>query len=203
MYFAYVRVSSKEQKEDRQMTAIRAYIRDTGIDLKKSNIFIEKTSGKTFERPVYIDMKKRFRKGDVLIIKELDRLGRNMEAIRQEWNEMSKVGVDIIVLDTPIISTLGKMDIERKLISNIVFELLSYMAEKERIKIKQRQAEGIKSAKERGVEFGRPRVGIKTKELKKKIAAYKEGHISATEAATALGISRSTFFRRMDKCEID
>lgn len=200
MYFAYIRVSSKEQNESRQIVAIEEYVRKTNTLFDDSNMFVEKASGKTLERPIYLDMKKRFRKGDVLIIKELDRLGRNMEAIRQEWNMLSEEGVDIVVIDTPIISTLGKMDIERKLISNIVFELLSYMAEKERIKIKQRQAEGIEAAQMRGVEFGRPKVNIKCNELKKKVTAYREGHISAEEAATALGVSRATFFRRLKKC---
>jgi len=200
MYFAYIRVSSKEQNESRQTAAIQGYVKLTGIDLDDKNVFIEKASGKNMERPIYADMKKRFRKGDVLIIKELDRLGRNMEAIRREWNMLSEEGVDIVVIDTPIISTLGKMDIERKLISNIVFELLSYMAEKERIKIKQRQAEGIEAAQKRGVGFGRPKVRIKNNDLKKKVAAYREGHLSAEEAATALGVSRATFFRRMKSC---
>ena len=108
MNFAYIRVSTKEQNESRQTTAIQEYVTQTETPLDAKNIFIEKASGKDFERPIYIDMKKRFRNGDVLIIKELDRLGRDMDAIRREWNYLADGGIDIVVIDTPIINTINR-----------------------------------------------------------------------------------------------
>ena len=115
-------------------------------------------SGKDFNRNGYLKLKNSLlRDGDTLVIKELDRLGRNMDMIKNEWQEIQSKGIDIVVLDTPILNTKNKSDLEKKLIANIVFELLTYMAEKERIKIKTRQAEGIAAAKARGVRFGRKR----------------------------------------------
>jgi len=197
MNFAYIRVSSKEQNESRQVVAIDEYVLKENLKLEQKNIFIEKASGKSFNRPIYIDMKKRFRKGDVLIIKELDRLGGDMDAIKKEWYSLVDTGVEIVVIDTLIISTKNKSDLERKLIGNIVFDLLSYMAEKERVKIKQRQSEGIKSAKAAGVVFGRPKAAVNGTKLKKKYEAYSNGNITAEEAAYSLGVSRATFFRRI------
>lgn len=197
MNFAYIRVSSKEQNESRQVKAINEYVKKENIVIEDKNVFIDKASGKSFDRPIYIDMKNRFRKGDVLLLKELDRLGRDMDDIKREWHSLVEGGVEIVVIDTPIISTVNKTDIERRLIANIVFELLTYMAEKERVKIRQRQAEGIKSAKEKGVQFGRPKANVQITKFKKKFEAFNGGYITAEVAASELNISRATFFRRI------
>ena len=152
--FGYARVSSKDQNLDRQIEELIKY----GVE--ERDIIVDKQSGKDFNRNGYKTLKYNLlRNGDTLVIKELDRLGRNMEQIKVEWKELEDVGVNLVVIDNPILNTAGKTDLEKKLISNIVFELLSYMSEKERLKIKQRQAEGIKIAKEKGKKFGRPKVG--------------------------------------------
>ena len=148
--YGYARVSSKEQNLDRQEQALKDY----GIDSR--DIIEDKQSGKDFNRQGYQTLKNSLlRKGDTLVINELDRLGRNMDMIKSEWQELQAKGIDIVVIDTPILNTLNKTDLEKKLISNIVFELLSYIAEKERIKIRERQSEGIAAAKAKGLYKGR------------------------------------------------
>lgn len=137
---------------DRQIEALKEY----GVN--ERDIIEDYKSGKDFNRSGYRALKdKLLRPGDILVIKELDRLGRDMEQIKEEWNSLIKNGIDIVVIDTEILNTANKNDLEKLLISNIVFELLAYMAEKERVKIKQRQAEGILVAKAKGKRFGRPK----------------------------------------------
>ena len=153
--YGYARVSTKEQNLDRQLEALKGY----GVD--ERDIITDKASGKNFNREGYTTLKNSLlRKDDTLVIKELDRLGRDMEQIKQEWQELQANEVNIIVLDTPILNTEGKTDLEKKLISNIVFELLSYMAEKERAKIRQRQREGIQALRDKnnGKAKGRPKI---------------------------------------------
>lgn len=136
--YGYCRVSSKEQKLDRQVIAL------TEFGISERDIIIDKVSGKDFNREGYRLLKEKIlRPGDTLVIKELDRLGRDMEKIKEEWYALQQMQVDIIILDTPMLNTSNKTDLERQLISNIIFELLSYMAHKERVKIKERQREGI------------------------------------------------------------
>ena len=143
MIYGYVRVSTKEQNEQRQIEALTKY----GVEGKY--IKVDKASGKNFNRENYQLLKNEIlRTGDTLVIKELDRLGRNMDDIKKEWQDLIKMGIDIEIIDTPILNTGNKTDLEKNLISNIVFELLSYMAEKERIKIRTRQSEGIAAMKE-------------------------------------------------------
>ncbi|MDZ5149285.1 recombinase family protein, partial [Clostridium perfringens] len=143
--YGYARVSTREQNLDRQIEELKKY------GIQERDIITDKQSGKDFNRNGYQTLKESLlRKGDTLVIKELDRLGRDMEQIKQEWRALEEAGINLIVLDNPILNTEGKTDLEKKLISNIVFELLSYMAEKERQKIRQRQAEGIKIAQEQG-----------------------------------------------------
>ena len=151
--YGYARVSTKEQNLDRQIAELMKHVAD------ERDIITDKASGKDFNRVGYMSLRDTLlRVGDTLVIKELDRLGRDMSMIKEEWNTLLKMGVDIIIIDTPMLNTKGKDTLEKTLISNIVFELLSYMAQKERDKIKSRQAEGIAilKAKNNGKGIGRP-----------------------------------------------
>lgn len=199
--FAYVRVSTKEQNTDRQYQAIEEYCNENNIAIDPRDIFEDKASGKDFNREKYQALKHTLRVGDTLIIKELDRLGRDMEQIKAEWQELNKMGISIIVIDNPILNTKNKTDLEKTLISNIVFELLSYMAEKERLKIKQRQKEGITAALDKGVEFGRPKVEVDNKEFAKVYKSWKAGEITAVKAMELLGLAKATFYRKVKEYE--
>ena len=192
MIFAYLRVSSREQNLDRQFEAVKEYEKTHGI--KVDRYYKDKKSGKNFERPQYQAMKGSLREGDTLIIKELDRLGRNMEQIKKEWFEIQELGVGIIVIDTPILNTEQKTDLEKALISNIVFELLSYMAEKERLKTRQRQEEGIAAAKKLGKHLGRPKFELPEQwpDVYKK---WKNREIRSVDAMRELGMSKTSFYR--------
>lgn len=198
MIFAYTRVSTREQKIDRQLAAIENYCKDNNIVIDR--FFEDKLSGKDFNRPSYQALKLTLRAGDILIIKELDRLSRNMQQIKDEWHDLQKKGIDIIVIDTPILNTGKKSDLEKYLISNIVFELLAYLSEKERVKIKTRQAEGIDVAKTKGVKFGRPKITIDN-EFIKIYSIWKSGNITAVAASKHLNISIATFYRQVKEHE--
>ncbi|MBS6006911.1 MAG: recombinase family protein [Clostridium baratii] len=193
--YGYARVSSKEQNLDRQIQALKEY----GID--KRDIVEEKQSGKDFNREGYQYLKKySLREGDTLVIKELDRLGRNMEQIKNEWQELEQLGINIVVLDNPILNTEGKSNLEKKLISNIVFELLSYMAQKEREKIRQRQREGIKQAKALGKHLGRPKATYPNnwKEVYKE---WKDKKISGVKAMELMNLKKNTFYKLVKEYE--
>ncbi len=196
MIFAYLRVSSQEQNLERQREAIQSYAKEGRIQIDR--YFEDKKSGKDFNRPQYQAMKGTLREGDVLVIKELDRLGRNMEQIKKEWVEIQELGVDIVVIDTPILNTNHKSGLEKRLISNIVFELLSYMAEKERNKMKQRQKEGIAVAKAKGKHLGRPKKD-KPENWDEVYSAWKENEISSVRAMELLGCPSTTFYRWVKK----
>lgn len=198
MIFAYIRVSTKEQNTDRQEQAINEYCNSTKIRVDR--VFIDKMSGKDFNRPQYQALKLCLRTGDTIIIKELDRLGRNMEQIKKEWRELLEQGIDIVVIDTPILNTAQKTDLEKSLISNIVFELLAYMAEKERIKIKQRQAEGIAVAKNKGKRFGRPKIKYPDN-WDEVYTQWRNNEITAVKAMDLLKLSSPTFYRMVKKFE--
>lgn len=192
--YGYIRVSSKEQNLDRQEQALKAY----GIN--ERDIIQDKQSGKDFNRQGYQTLKNSLlRTGDTLVIKELDRLGRDMDMIKSEWQELQAKGIDIVVIDTPILNTLNKSGLEKKLISNIVFELLSYMAEKERIKIRARQSEGIAAAKAKGLYKGRKRIEVNN--FEQVYNEWKVGKITAVKAMDKLGITKSTFYRRVKEYE--
>lgn len=192
--YGYMRVSTKEQNLGRQRQALLDY----GIN--ERDIIEDKQSGKDFNRQGYQTLKNSLlRKGDTLVIKELDRLGRDMDMIKTEWHELEDMGVDIIVLETPILNTANKSDLEKKLISNIVFELLSYMAEKERIKIRIRQAEGIARAKKEGKYKGRKKIIHENFEPVYK--EWKSGYITAVKAMEKLDMKRNTFYRRVKEYE--
>ena len=196
--FGYARVSSKEQNLDRQIEALK----DFGITDER-DIIIDKASGKDFNREGYkLLTTQLLRPGDTLVIKELDRLGRNMKQIKEEWNNLLKRDININVIDTPILNTSGKTDLEKTLISNIVFELLSYMAEKEREKIRQRQAEGIKALKDKnnGKGIGRPKTD-RPPNFEEVYNEWKSGSITAKVAMEKLGLKRTTFYSLVKEYE--
>lgn len=190
--YGYVRVSSQDQNEQRQLIAME------GFHIPEKNIFIEKVSGKNFKRPQYQKLMKKLKRGDILVVKSIDRLGRNYEAILEQWRMLTKnLGVQIVVLDMPLLDTRGSKDLTGTLIADIVLQLLSYVAQCERENIKERQAEGIAAAKLRGVKFGRPEKRIHQYNLERIGEMWERGTITATEAGRQLGISRQTFLRRM------
>ena len=193
--YGYARVSSKEQNLDRQIQALKKY----GVN--ERDIVIDRQSGRDFNREGYKTLKNSLlREGDTLVIKELDRLGRNMEQIKNEWQELEQLGINIVVLDNPILNTEGKSDLERKLISNIVFELLSYMAQKEREKIRQRQREGIEQAKALGKHLGRPKVTYPNnwKEVYKE---WKDKKVSGVKAMQLMNLKKNTFYKLVKEYE--
>lgn len=149
--YGYVRVSTKDQNENRQLEAMKQ------LEILKKNIYVEKISGKDFDRPIYQKLVKKLRPDDLLYIKSIDRLGRNYEEILEQWRILTKEKkVDIVVLDMPLLDTRRGKDLIGTFLSDIVLQVLSFVAENERSNIKQRQAEGIAIAKARGVRFGRP-----------------------------------------------
>jgi DNA invertase Pin-like site-specific DNA recombinase len=197
MIYCYVRVSTKEQREDRQLIAMQENVND--ID----KIFIDKQSGKDFERCEYQKLIKKLKCGDEIVIKSIDRLGRNYSEILEQWRIITKVkGADIRVLDMPILDTAKNKDLLGTLISDLVLQLLSYVAQNERENIRQRQAEGIAAAKARGIKFGRP--GIKYPENYKEILQdWACGKIQRVEVMDKLNISKTTFYRllKIENCK--
>lgn len=188
MQYGYVRVSTREQNEDRQVIALREY------GIYDRCIFIDKQSGKDFERPQYKKMIKKLRYGDTIVIKSIDRLGRNYNEIIRQWRMLTKDrGVSICVLDMPILNSDDREDLTRTLISDIVLQLLSYVAQTEREYIHQRQAEGIEAAKERGVVFGRPARPLPDN-FSSVYALYKNKKITLAQAAKTCGMPKSTFY---------
>jgi len=185
MTYGYVRVSTKEQNEDRQMIAMQEFAVD--------KIFMDKQSGKDFERPQYRRLIRKLKPDDVLVIKSIDRLGRNYEEILEQWRLITKEKrAAIVVLDMPLLDTRKNRDLTGTLIADIVLQLLSYVAQTEREFIRQRQKEGIAAAKARGVRFGREPMErpLAFPSFKK---AWKEGKISARAASKQLGIAHKTF----------
>lgn len=188
MDYGYARVSAKDQSLARQLDALRE------LGLCDSAIFADKASGKDFNRPSYLRLMRKLKPGDVVFVKSIDRLGRNYQEIIEEWrNVTQKKGAHIVVLDMPLLDTRNDNgQITSVFITDIVLQLLSYVAQVERENIKQRQAEGIASAKARGVRFGRPRIERPGIYLKTK-RAYESGSITRKEAAARLKVSRTTF----------
>ena len=190
MIYAYIRVSTKHQNIDRQYEEIKTlYIDD-------KYIYIDKESGKDFDRTKYQKLIKKLKKDDLLVIKSIDRLGRNYHMILEEWTRITKtIGADIKVLDMPLLDTrIEGKNLVGKFISDIVLQVLSFVAENERINIKQRQAEGIRIAKEKGVKFGRPKSTLphNTNDILDK---YINKELTNTIATQLIGVSRGTFFR--------
>ncbi len=191
--YGYVRVSTKEQNDDRQLIALR----DAGVTAH--NIFADKRSGKDFERPRYKQLLRKIKKDDLLYIKSIDRLGRNYEEILEQWRVITKEkGADIVVLDMPLLDTRRGKDLMGTFISDIVLQLLSFVAENERTNIRQRQTEGIAAAKARGVRFGRPQRPL-PENFDTQYMLWKQGEITGTAAALACGMPLATFLYRA-KC---
>ena len=193
-YYGYARVSTKDQNLERQIKALK----DFGI--REEMIFFDKLSGKDFNRPEYIRMIKKVKRGDVIVIKSIDRLGRNYDDILEQWRQLVKHrGIDIVVLDMALLDTRDKSgDLTGTLISDIVLQLLSYVAQTEREYIRQRQREGIAIAKDKGVKFGRPDRDVPTEfeNCKKK---YLKGEYTSRQAAALCGLSQTTFLRWVKK----
>ena len=186
--FGYARVSSHEQNEDRQIIALR----EVGVSVKQ--IYVDKQSGKNFERSQYMRLLQKLDNNSVLYVKSIDRLGRNYIELNEQWRIITKEkGADIVVIDMPILDTRQEKNLLGTLISDIVLALLSYVAENERINIRQRQAEGIAAAKARGVKFGRPPVSLPDNfgEIHKQ---WREKKLTLKQAAKACGLPESTFF---------
>ena len=187
--YGYVRVSTKEQNEARQVIAMHEF----GVD--ERNVFIEKQSGKDFNRPQYKKLLRKLKAGDMLVIKSIDRLGRNYDEIIEQWRIITKEKqAAIVVLDMPLLDTRQGRDLTGTLIADIVLQLLSYVAQTEREFIKRRQAEGIAIAKANGVHFG-PKPMEKPSNYEACRQAWEKGEISAREAARQLHVSHKTFLR--------
>ncbi len=190
--YGYIRVSSRDQNEDRQMIALKE------VFVSGENIFMDKQSGKDFERPQYKKMLRRFKKGDLLYIKSIDRLGRNYDEILEQWRILTKdKGIDIVVLDMPLLDTRRGQDLMGTFLSDIVLQVLSFVAENERTNIRQRQAEGIAAAKARGVRFGRPPSPL-PENFYDAYQRWKSDKITGTAAARECGMPLSTFRYRAE-----
>ena len=193
--YAYVRVSSKDQNPERQLVAMRE------LSVSEQNIYLDKETGKDFKRPAYHAMLRQISRGDLIIIKSIDRLGRNYEEIKLQWEYITKeVGADIRVLDMPLLDTAtDKRDLTGVFIADMVLQILAYVAETERVFIKQRQAEGIRAAKEKGVRFGRKRMEM-PEGFEDCYREWKNGGLSIRKAAEMLQMSPATFYRRCQEC---
>ena len=187
--YGYMRISTREQNEERQRIALLEF------GVPESNIYLDKQSGKDFERPAYKSVMKKLKSGSTLVVKSIDRLGRNYDEILEQWRVITKEKrAAIVVLDMPLLDTRQGRDLTGTLIADIVLQLLSYVAQTEREFIRQRQAEGIAAAKARGVRFGRQPME-KPPGFEEACAQWSAGHISEREAAEKLGIARKTFHR--------
>ena len=193
--YGYIRVSTREQNEDRQRLALAA------LPVPKENIYMDKQSGKDFERPQYRRLVRRLRRDDLLYVKSIDRLGRNYSEILEQWRMLTKEkGVDIAVLDMPLLDTRRGKDLMGTFLSDIVLQVLSFVAENERDNIRQRQAEGIAAAKARGVRFGRPPLPLPGN-FHMLHQAWRGQKITLRQAARACGMPTGTFYSKAIKLE--
>jgi len=193
--YGYIRVSSRDQCEDRQMMAME------GLGIPPGNVYMDKQSGKDFLRPGYRRMLRKMKKDDLLYIKSIDRLGRNYEEIQNQWRYLTKEkGIDIVVLDMPLLDTRRGKDLMGTFLSDIVLQVLSFVAENERTCIRQRQAEGIAAAKARGVKFGRPPIPLPENfhEIRK---SWRDKKLTLRQAAAACGMPAGTFYSKSKKYE--
>ncbi|MBE6944779.1 MAG: recombinase family protein [Ruminococcaceae bacterium] len=189
--YGYIRVSAKDQNEDRQRIAMA----EAGIPRKQ--VYLDKQSGKDFDRPAYQRLLRRLRPGDLLYILSIDRLGRNYEEIQKQWRILTKdIGIDICVIDMPLLDTRNGKDLMGTFIADLVLQILSFVAQSERENIRRRQAEGIAAAKLRGVRFGRPLMVI-TPEFPALVGAWERGELAIEEVTERCGCSESTFYRRL------
>lgn len=194
--FGYVRVSTKEQNTDRQIVAMQE------LGINERDIFIDKASGKDFERPQYQALKVQLRKGDLVYISSLDRLGRNSDAIKKEWEAITKeIGADMVVLDMPLLDTRQHKDTLGTFVSDLVLQVLSFMAQSEREKILARQKEGIAVAKANGKHLGRPQINLSTlsdkqrAELEANYQAWKAKELSSVQFMGILELTKNTFYK--------
>ena len=189
--WGYARVSTSQQNEDRQIVELRPLV------TTESHLLVEKQSGKDFDRPIYKSLKNIMREGDTLVVKSLDRLGRNYEQMKEEWKDLSDRGIKIRVLDTPMLDT-SKYDDELmgKFVSDVVLNVLSFVAENERKNIKQRQMEGIAIAKAKGIRFGRASIPYPDN-YQEVITEWKKGEITAVEAMKLLNLKKTTFYKML------
>jgi DNA invertase Pin-like site-specific DNA recombinase len=193
--FGYIRVSSKDQNELRQLNSIK----EIGIDDR--DLFIDRQSGKTFNREQYQLLKRMLRKGDILYIHSLDRFGRNKEGILEEWNDITKnIQADIVVLDMPLLDTTQFKDSLGTFIADLVLQILSWMAEEERDRIRKRQREGIDAALQNGVKFGRPKTEL-NEEFIEIYNQWKSGEMTAVSAMEEAGIKKTTFYKLVKEHE--
>ena len=190
--YGYIRVSTREQNEDRQVIALRE------VGVPERNVYIDKQSGKDFKRPQYKKLLRKMKKDDLLYIKSIDRLGRNYEEILEQWRVLTKEkGIDIVVLDMPLLDTRRGKDLMGTFLSDIVLQVLSFVAENERTNIRQRQAEGIAAAKAKGIRFGRPPKPLPDN-FHSCYQRWKQGDITGTAAAKECGMPLSTFRYRAE-----
>ena len=193
MIYGYIRVSTREQNEDRQLIALRE------MAVPEANLFIDKLSGKDFDRPQYQKLLRKLKKDDLLYIKSIDRLGRDYEEILKQWRILTKeTGIDIVVLDMPLLDTRRGKDLMGTFLSDIVLQVLSFVAENERTNIRQRQAEGIAAAKARGIRLGRPPKPL-PKSFFLAVERWKKGELSGKQAAEACSMPVSSFYYRAKK----
>lgn len=189
--YGYVRVSSIDQNEDRQLVVMN----ENSVPIK--NIYIDKQSGKDFERPQYKKLVKKLKQGDLLYILSIDRLGRNYEDIQKQWRILTKdIGVDICVIDMPLLDTRNGKDLMGTFIADLVLQILSFVAQSERENIKKRQAQGIAAAKAKGVKFGRPEKDIPD-DFAKIVKEWEQKRLLFTEVLKLCNMSEATFYRRL------
>lgn len=192
--YGYIRVSAKDQNEERQLIAMKE------LDVNLDRIFMDKQSGKDFQRPQYKKMVRELRKNDLLYIKSIDRLGRNYSEILEQWRILTKErGIDIVVLEMPLLDTRRGKDLMGTFLSDIVLQVLSFVAENERSNIKQRQAEGIAAAKARGVQFGRPKIEMPDNFMQL-VSQWENKKIRLSYVLEVCQISKATFYRRLNQC---
>lgn len=188
--YGYARVSTREQKEDRQLIAL------SEVELPEENIYVDKQSGKDFERPMYKRLMKKLKEDDLLYVKSIDRLGRNYEEILEQWRVLTREKkVDIVVLDMPLLDTRRGKDLMGTFLSDIVLQVLSFVAENERKNIRERQREGIDAARQRGVKFGRPSNPLPDN-FSQVSRSWLSGEISGRKGAELCGMPLTSFRRR-------
>ena len=189
--YGYVRVSSTDQNEDRQMLEMQR------LKIKKKNIYIDKQSGKDFNRPSYQRLLGKLKIGELLYVKSIDRLGRNYKEIQDQWRALTKeMEVDVVVIDMPLLDTRVYKDLMGTFIADLVLQVLSFVAENERVNIRKRQEEGIKAAKLKGVMFGRPMIKVPDN-FGSLVKQWERGHIRAEDVAKECDMSIATFYRRL------
>ncbi len=194
--YGYVRISSTDQNEDRQIDAMES------CAVPQKNVYVDKISGKDFNRPQYRKLVTMLQPGDLLYILSIDRLGRNYEEVQEQWRILTKeIGVDVCVIDMPLLDTRNGKDLMGTFIADLVLQILSFVAQNERENIRKRQEEGIAAAKARGVRFGRPEAEF-PEDYRKIMAEWEKRRITTKEAVNQCGVSRATFYRRITEQDI-